>query len=104
MPSRALAEERAILDDARRALDNRDPSAALERLREHATRFEPGELAEEREVLWIRALESQAVAAATIERIERFLRAFPRSPHRASLEQRLERWRETETGPRPEWQ
>ena len=78
-PAVSLAAERELLERARAALARPDAASASKALEEHAHRFPQGQLAEEREVLWIKALaisqrrqEARAKAALFRER-------FPRS-------------------------
>ena len=53
---RSLAEERALLDAARAARARGDDEAAISAARGHESRFPAGQLAEEREAIWIQAL------------------------------------------------
>lgn len=69
-PPGTLAEELALMDDARAALARGDVPATLLALDQHAARFPSGTLAREREVVRVTALcvagrEDEAVAAAT---------------------------------------
>jgi len=66
-----LAEESALLEQARRALGSA-PSAALSRVREHARRFPDGQLAAERSLIEVEALYRmghRAEARALAERL-----------------------------------
>ena len=55
-PRSTLADERLLLDRARRQLASDEPARALEFLEQHAQRFARGELSEEREAMRINVL------------------------------------------------
>jgi hypothetical protein len=84
-----LAAERAILDDAQRALAGGRGAASFELLARHASEFPRGRLSEEREGLWIRALVSAGRIDEARERAARFRRLFPRSMLLPALESTL---------------
>jgi hypothetical protein len=75
----SLAAEQRLLDAARAALSSGNAKAGLGPLGQHASRFPNGELAEEREALWVRVLvaaghDDEAQVHATT-----FSRRFPSS-------------------------
>ena len=84
-----LAAERAILDDAQRALVGGRSAAAFEVLARHASEFPRGRLSEEREGLWIRALVGAGRIEEARDRAARFRRLFPRSMLLPALESTL---------------
>lgn len=80
-----LAEQQALLDQARAALGNGDGPAALEAVRAHAARFPESVLTEEREAIDIKALAHLGRRAEARARLELFESRFPRSPLLPSL-------------------
>lgn len=74
-----LAEERAVLERARTALWRGSFEEALSAVAEHSLRFPAGELAEEREALWVQALRGAGHEAEAGRRAEAFRRAYPES-------------------------
>jgi len=85
-PRRAAAPSRASLEDehapiaaALAALGQRQPDRALAALAQHERHFRDGQLAEEREALWIRALAARGDGDEARARAERFRRRFPTS-------------------------
>lgn len=80
-PSRdeQLAAERALLEMARTSLTRGQPQTALEAIAQHARRHPKGQLAEERDSLWIRALVASGKGAEARARAEAFRARYPRS-------------------------
>lgn len=74
-----LAAERALLDDARRALARGDAAAALRPLARHASSFSRGQLIEERESMWVKALVLSGRRSEGEARAASFRRRFPES-------------------------
>lgn len=74
-----------LLIRARRALDE-DPRGALELVELHTTRFPRSNLAQERALIAIEALQRVGDTPAADERKRRFLRDYPDSPYRSRLE------------------
>jgi hypothetical protein len=64
-----------------------DPELALSLTSKHRQIFADGSLAEEREFIGIRALVRLGRRQDARERMDQFLRAFPRSAYRARVEQ-----------------
>jgi hypothetical protein len=74
-----LAQERALLDQARRSAAQGDAPAALEVAERHRTRFPSGRLAEEREALAIRALVASGRSEEARRRAQAFRASYPNS-------------------------
>jgi hypothetical protein len=74
-----LAEERALLDRARRQLASGEPARALSFLEEHGRRFAKGELAEEREAMWVNVLALLGRKEQAKARGDAFQARFPNS-------------------------
>jgi hypothetical protein len=74
-----LAEESPLIDRARAQLGAGKPSLALLLLGQHARRFGHGQLAEEREALWVQALVANGNTEEARTRAVQFRRHFPRS-------------------------
>jgi hypothetical protein len=74
-----LARERTLIDRGRAALARGDGSAALLAIDEHARRFPNGALAEERELLAVRALAATGQRDAMHKRAAAFRQTFPDS-------------------------
>ena len=72
-----LAAEYALVDSARNALVTSGASAALGPLQEHARRFPGGQLAPERESLWIEALVALGDLDAARARADSFRQRYP---------------------------
>ncbi len=92
-PSRAagsgpatLLNERLLLERASAALLRGDSTAALQALHEHARRFPHGELAEERQVLTIRALRAAGQEQAAEKASKDFKSKFPSSLQQGTLD------------------
>lgn len=77
--SEAVAAERALLDSARVALANGEPSQVLALTERHEKEFPRGRLVEEREALMIRALVKLGRRDEARERGARFKTTWPRS-------------------------
>jgi type IV secretory pathway VirB10-like protein len=80
-PSRdvAFAEERALIELARTSLARGEHQRALASLQAHARTFPQGQLAEEREVLWINALIALRQPAVARQKASEFRQRFPKS-------------------------
>lgn len=76
---RDLAAERALLEVARTALSRGQSDSALSALRQHAARFRNGQLADERESLWIQALVLSGSRDEAQQRADGFRRRSPNS-------------------------
>jgi hypothetical protein len=74
-----LAAERALLDTARTALARRDLGAGLDALARHGDLYADGQLAEERDSLWIQALIAADKPDAARARAAKFREQFPHS-------------------------
>jgi hypothetical protein len=81
-----LRAERLLLERATAALVRGDSGSALGTLREHARRFPRGELAEEREVLLIRALRAAGQNDAAEKRAKDFKSQFPSSLQQGTID------------------
>lgn len=75
----ALAAERRLLEVARTALSRGQSGAAIKGLEEHAASYASGQLAEEREALWIQALVSEGRYPDARAKGAQFHKKFPRS-------------------------
>jgi hypothetical protein len=84
-----LDVESTLLRRAREKLESGDPKGSLDDIAILAVRFPRGELAQEREVVAIKALLSQGQRAAAAARTADFLRMHPSSPYAESLRQAL---------------
>jgi hypothetical protein len=80
-PPRAddLAQESALLLEARRALASGETAAALSMVRRHGRRWPHGALEQEREILLMEALARAGRPEAAQRRARAFLRRFPSS-------------------------
>lgn len=78
-PAGDLSAERALLADARAALQAGDAARALAQLERHATRFRHGELSEERDALRVRALWLAGDHDEARRRAGAFARRYPDS-------------------------
>jgi hypothetical protein len=74
-----LVREREILDAARAALARGQAQDAITTLQEHARRWPNGELAAEREVVWIQSLVAAGRLPEAKARAARFHQTFPKS-------------------------
>lgn len=82
-------EERALLDQARRALNEGDGARALALAESHAKHFPRGALAEERDVLRIQALVATGDAERARTAADAFRKKYPASPFLPAVESRL---------------
>lgn len=89
--SDALSRESALLARAQAALARRSPALAIAALREHELRFQEGQLAEERDAIWISAVAASGDAESARRRAERFRARYPASPLLPSIEAALDR-------------
>jgi hypothetical protein len=78
-PARVAVEELRLLDRARQSDARADYTGVLSIAAEHERRFPDGRLAEEREVLRVRALVSLGRGGEARQAASRFRRQFPRS-------------------------
>jgi hypothetical protein len=88
-PADQLADERAVLEVARTALARGRPAEAVDALKRHAERFPTGQLAEERDFLWVQCQASAGELAAARERARAFRAAYPRSMMLPALDEVL---------------
>jgi hypothetical protein len=86
-----LRAEHALLEQARAALARGDAEAALGAVEAHASRFPLGQLAEEREALYVRALVLAHRGDDAAARARAFFDAYPDSIHRGAVERALTR-------------
>jgi hypothetical protein len=85
-PARStLADERSLLDRARRQLASDEPARALTFLEQHARRYSRGELTEEREAMWVNVLALLGRKEQAKARGEAFQTRFPNSLMGASV-------------------
>jgi len=84
--SASLRTERLLLESATAALQRGDAPTALSTLRRHARLYPHGALAEEREMLWIKALRLQGDNAGAERRAKDFRRHFPSSLQQGAVE------------------
>src|SRR5439155_5708605 len=75
----SLAEERALLEQARAAIGRRDAALPEAPLRAHEAKFPSGQLAEEREALYVQVLAMKGEAAAASSRAAEFRARWPNS-------------------------
>lgn len=76
---RLLAEERALVEMGRSALSRGEAALALTHCQSHAKKFPSGQLAEERELLWVRSLMALGKQDEARARAAAFPRRFPGS-------------------------
>ena len=88
--ARPSGSEREIIQAARVAISTSDSRAAIRALKEHKRFYSRGDLAEEREVLWISLLARDAKLARAQKRAARFHTRFPGSLHRARINAEIE--------------
>jgi len=81
----SLRAERLLLETASAALMRGDPRAAIVALRQHARQFPAGDLAEEREVLLVKALAAAGDHSAAEQRAKDFKKRFPDSMQEPSV-------------------
>jgi hypothetical protein len=75
-----LAQESALLERARRALQSGNPKQALQTLSTASQRFPNGVLTQEREALWIEAMSAVGRTQEASDRARAFQRDYPDSP------------------------
>ncbi len=75
----ALGAERMLMEQANTSLVRRQPREALAALEQHLARFPQGQLAEERESLWIQALLAAGDRPAAAVRARTFKARYPSS-------------------------
>jgi TolA-binding protein len=81
----SLRAERLLIETASAALMRGDPRSAILALRQHAQRFPRGDLAEEREVLLVKALAASGDSTAAEKRADDFKKKFPDSMQQGSV-------------------
>jgi hypothetical protein len=81
----SLTAEQALLGHAREAFERADVTAAAAQLMAYDARFPHGELAEERDALWIYVLAREGRAQEARSRLDMFAHAHPQSPLRERL-------------------
>ena len=79
LPVATLEAERRLLEPARTAIGRGLPASALELLARHAAQFPAGQLAEEREALWIQALAQSSELEGARARAAAFEKSYPDS-------------------------
>ena len=84
-PASSVGAELSLLRDAHAALQSGDAARAVVLLDEHARRFPAGALGEERDAARIFALCALGRAGEARAAGDRFLAAYPRSPHGARV-------------------
>jgi len=89
-PSNDLAAERRLVEEGRMSLAGGQSARALKTLERHAQRFPHGQLVEERESLWIRALAAAGRRDEARARGARFHARFPRSLFRPAVDSTLQ--------------
>lgn len=88
-PASSANLERALVDDARKALANEDATTCIARLQEHRARYPRGILREEREALSVRALVVLGRYDEARARGHKFLDQYPNSLMRSAVEAAL---------------
>lgn len=97
--TRGLAEQQALLDNARSLLRTGDPAGALDAVARHDARFPRTMFQEEREALAIRALVALGRMAEARARTDAFARRYGGSLALPALHKAVERNHETVTEP-----
>jgi TolA-binding protein len=82
-----IKAERLLLETARTALTRGDSESALAALRRHAQQYPHGDLAEEREVMMVQALNASGDGAAAKQHAADFKKKFPDSLMRDAVDQ-----------------
>jgi TolA-binding protein len=82
----SLRAERLLIETASAALVRGDNASAIAALRQHARTFPKGDLAEEREVLLVKALAASGDDAAAKRRAKDFKSKFPGSVQQNSVD------------------
>jgi hypothetical protein len=88
-PKDTLAEERALLDEGRRAISQGRLGEAQALLTQHAQLFPSGRLTEEREALIIRLLVREGHTSEAVRRAARFKKEHPHSIQQPGIDQAL---------------
>ena len=86
----ALAAERGVLEMARMALARGQADGAIPELEKHARLYPSGQLAEEREALWVQALVSASRFAEARSKGAQFQKRYPHSMLLPSVQATLE--------------
>jgi type IV secretory pathway VirB10-like protein len=86
-PADLLAEEEALLEQARAALADGDAHGAIEPLARHERHHPRGQLVEEREALWIRASLRAGDGEGARRRADALEADFPKTIHRDVIEE-----------------
>jgi outer membrane protein assembly factor BamD (BamD/ComL family) len=86
LSSASLRAERLLLESATAALQRGDAPTALSTLRRHAHLYPHGVLAEEREVLWVKALRAHGDDDGAERRAKDFRRDFPSSLQQGAVD------------------
>jgi len=86
----SLEIELSLLERAKSKLSENQPQATLELLREHRARYPSSALQQEREALVIRALLAAGRRAEAKRRAQTFVRSYPSSALRGSVERATE--------------
>jgi outer membrane protein assembly factor BamD (BamD/ComL family) len=74
-----LFDENTLIEAARTALEAQDSPSAIAFLERHARLHPTGQMEEEREALWVRALAAEGDGVDARARAAHFRRRFPRS-------------------------
>jgi hypothetical protein len=82
----SLRAERLLIETASAALVRGDSKSAIAALRQHARSYPKGALAEEREVLLVKALAASGDDAAAEKRAKEFKKKFPGSMQQGSVD------------------
>ena len=82
----SLRAERLLIETASAALTRGDTQSAIAALRQHARSFPKGDLAEEREVLLVKALAASGDDRAAEKRAKEFKKKFPGSMQQGSVD------------------
>jgi len=88
-PKDTLAEERALLDEGRRAISQGQLHEAQALLTQHAQLFPNGRLTEEREALVIRLLVREGHTSEAVRRAARFKKEHPHSIQQPGIDSAL---------------
>ncbi len=89
-PATALAAEHALVERSRNALARREAQLALDALSRHGREFPNGQLAEERDALWVQALVLAGQGAQARDKAAEFKRKHPASMLQPAVDAVLE--------------